>query len=55
MFERVRTAVDILKATARALDPICVDGGDAAALFELVSEGERVLRGDEGADGSTRR
>ena len=42
MFERVRNAVDTLKAAARALDPICVDGGDAAALFELVSEGERV-------------
>jgi hypothetical protein len=42
VFERVRNAVDALKATARALDPICVDGGDAAALFEIVSEGERV-------------
>jgi len=42
VFERVRDAVDALKATARDLDPICVDGGDAAALFELVSEGERV-------------
>ena len=42
MFERVRTAVDTLKASARALDPVCVDGPDAAALFEIVSEGERV-------------
>jgi hypothetical protein len=42
VFERVRSAVDDLKATARALDPLCVDGGDAAALFEIVSEGERV-------------
>jgi hypothetical protein len=42
VFERVRCAVDALKATARALDPLCVDGSDAAALFELVSEGERV-------------
>jgi hypothetical protein len=42
VFERVRNAVDTLKATARTLDPVCVDGGDAAALFELVSEGERV-------------
>jgi hypothetical protein len=42
VFERVRCAVDALKATARALDPLCVDGPDAAALFELVSEGERV-------------
>jgi hypothetical protein len=31
-----------LKATARALDPACVDGRDAAALLEVVSEGERV-------------
>jgi len=31
-----------LKATARDLDPLCVDGQAAAALFEIVSEGERV-------------
>jgi uncharacterized protein DUF222 len=42
VFERVRCAIDALKATARALDPLCVDGPDAAALFEVVSEGERV-------------
>jgi hypothetical protein len=42
VFEGVRNAVDTLKETARTLDPVCVDGGDAAALFELVSEGERV-------------
>jgi Domain of unknown function (DUF222)/HNH endonuclease len=42
VFERVRNAVDTLKATARALDPICFDGADAAALFEIVTEGERV-------------
>jgi Domain of unknown function (DUF222) len=42
VFERVRSAVDDLKATARALDPPCVDGRDAAALLEIVSEGERV-------------
>jgi hypothetical protein len=42
VFERVRDAVDALKATARALDPLCVDGRDAAELFEMVSEGERV-------------
>jgi hypothetical protein len=42
VFERVRDAVDTLKATARALDPLCVDGTDAAELFEIVSEGERV-------------
>ena len=54
MFERVRTAVDTLKATARARS-VCVDGGDAAALFEIVSEGERDVRGHEGAHGSTGR
>jgi hypothetical protein len=42
VFERVRNAVDALKATARDLDPLCVDGPDAAAFFEIVSEGERV-------------
>lgn len=42
MFRKVRTAVDALKETARALDPACIDGHDAAALLELVSEGERV-------------
>jgi len=31
-----------LKATARALDPACIDGRDAAALLEVASEGERV-------------
>ena len=45
MFERVRCAVDALKATARAIDPLCVEGRDAAALFEVVSEGERVCAG----------
>jgi hypothetical protein len=42
VFAEVRSAVDALKATARGLDPACVDGHDAAALFEVVSEGERV-------------
>ena len=42
MFGKVRSAVDALKATARALDPACIDGHDAAALFDAVSEGERV-------------
>jgi uncharacterized protein DUF222/HNH endonuclease len=42
VFERVRDAVDALRATARALDPLCVDGRGAAELFEMVSEGERV-------------
>jgi hypothetical protein len=42
VFDRVRNAVDTLKATARALDPLCVDGRDASALFDIVSEGERV-------------
>jgi Domain of unknown function (DUF222) len=42
VFERVRNAVNALKATARNLDPLCVDGQDAAALFEIVGESERV-------------
>lgn len=42
MFGKVRGAVEALKAAARALDPACVDGRDAAALFKVVSEGERV-------------
>jgi Domain of unknown function (DUF222) len=42
VFERVRGAIDTLKATARALDPACVDGHEAAELLEVVSEGERV-------------
>jgi Domain of unknown function (DUF222) len=42
VFGKVRSAVEALKATARALDPACIDGHDAAALFDAVSEGERV-------------
>ena len=42
MFEKVRGAVDALKATAHALDPARIDGRDAAALLEVVGEGERV-------------
>ena len=42
MFGKVRGAVEALKATARALDPACIDGRDAVALLEAVSEGERV-------------
>jgi Domain of unknown function (DUF222) len=42
MFGKVRNAVETLKSTARALDPICIGGNEAAALFDAVSEGERV-------------
>jgi hypothetical protein len=42
VFERVRDAVDALKAASRGLDPLCVDGRDAVELFDIVSEGERV-------------
>jgi 5-methylcytosine-specific restriction endonuclease McrA len=42
VFEDVRSAVDTLKTVARDLDPLLVDGAGAAALFEVVSEGERV-------------
>jgi Domain of unknown function (DUF222) len=41
-FGKVRGAVEALKSTARALDPARIDGHDAAALFDAVSEGERV-------------
>jgi hypothetical protein len=30
VFGKVRSAVDALKAAARALDPACIDGHDAA-------------------------
>ena len=42
MFERVRSAVDALKAIARGFDPLCMEGRDAAELLAVVSEGERV-------------
>jgi hypothetical protein len=42
VFERVRNAVDALKATACGFDPLCVEGRDAAELLAVVSEGERV-------------
>jgi hypothetical protein len=41
LFEDVLCAVDALKRVARDLNPLCVDGRDAAC-FEVVSEGERV-------------
>jgi hypothetical protein len=42
VFGKVCSAVEALKATALALDPACIEGRDAAALLEAVSEGERV-------------
>jgi hypothetical protein len=42
VFGKVRSAVDALKARSRELDPARLDGRAAAALFEVVSEGERV-------------
>jgi hypothetical protein len=42
VFGRVRGAVEALKATARSLDPVRIDGHDAVALLDVVSEGERV-------------
>jgi hypothetical protein len=42
VFGNVRGAIEVLQATARALDPACIEGDDAAALFDAVSEGERV-------------
>jgi hypothetical protein len=42
VFAEVRSAVDALKAVARDLDPLRVDGHGATALFDVVTEGERV-------------
>jgi Domain of unknown function (DUF222)/HNH endonuclease len=42
VFGNVRSAVDALKATARGLDPACIDGRDAVALFDAGSGGERI-------------
>jgi Domain of unknown function (DUF222)/HNH endonuclease len=42
VFQEVRSAVEGLKAVARELDPLCVDGRGAAELFAVVTEGERV-------------
>jgi Domain of unknown function (DUF222) len=42
VFRKVRSAIEALKATACAFDPACIDGPDAAVLFDAVSEGERV-------------
>jgi hypothetical protein len=42
VFAKVRSAVEALKATVRALDPACLDGHTAASLFEAAAEGERV-------------
>jgi hypothetical protein len=42
VYGKVHSAIEALKATARALVPACIDGHDAAALFDAVTEGERV-------------
>jgi 5-methylcytosine-specific restriction endonuclease McrA len=42
VFEEARDAVDALKAIAHELEPGRLDGGGAASLFEVVTEGERV-------------
>jgi hypothetical protein len=40
--DQIRGAVDALKAAARDLDTLQVDGRGAAELFEVVTEGERT-------------
>ena len=42
MFEQVRGAIDSLEQMARALEPACLEGADAAALVELAGRGKRV-------------
>jgi hypothetical protein len=42
MFEQVRGAYDTLQAVARELEPRCLDGRAAAALFDVVADTERI-------------
>jgi hypothetical protein len=42
VFAEVRVAVSSLEAIARELDPSCIDGGDAAELLGVVTQGKRV-------------
>jgi hypothetical protein len=42
MFEHVRSAIDSLESVARALEPGCLDGRDAATLVQLAARGERL-------------
>jgi hypothetical protein len=42
VFAEVRSAVATLEGLARELDPLLVDGSDAASLLEDVARGERV-------------
>jgi hypothetical protein len=42
VFDEVRSAVSTLEQVARGLDPVCLDGSDAAALVELAGHGKRV-------------
>jgi hypothetical protein len=42
VFAEVRTAVSSLEAIARELEPSCIDGGNAAELLGVVTQGKRV-------------
>ena len=42
VFAEVRTAVSALEAVARDLDPLLLDGRDAAELLEVLARGKRV-------------
>src|SRR5215218_6333594 len=42
VFEEVRSAVGALELVARDLDPVLLDGHDAADLFDAFGRGERV-------------
>jgi hypothetical protein len=42
MFEQIRSAVDVLEAVARGLEPWRLDGHSATGLVELAARGERI-------------
>src|SRR5262249_34136905 len=42
VFDEVRSAVATLESAARALDPRCFEGRDAAELFDEFARGERL-------------
>jgi hypothetical protein len=42
VFEQIRSAVGVLEAVARGLEPWRLDGHDAAGLVELAARGERI-------------
>jgi hypothetical protein len=42
MLDEIRDAVETLEAAVGLLEPDCIDGRDAAALFDVVGRGERT-------------